>query len=269
MKYIFLLFIQFWNKFLNFIDFNPLWSEWIFIVQIMKLLWVFQVNFKNTSSPLLIRKFSPIFQICHPLETPHRQWQTHRPTIEIVSIKILDEFWFHSDWISHPYIYCWLLHIVLKSLRLLHECLAQSSEAYPDQKEVQVEPPSFSDKHSKSTQAWCNTMFDPIHSSSCKQSDIFKDICMQSVLRYRSWYSRKVVILKCFHTFNACSKSLSVVGLGLGGPEARLKRGALWWRHHNQPTVIITFDLPKIQSPKVCSSDYGKTEIAGENAKGC
>ena len=41
-----------------------------------------------------------------------------------------------------------------------------------------------------------------------------------------------------------------VVGLGLGGPEARLKRGALWWRHHNQPTVIITFDLPKIQSPK-------------------
>jgi len=86
MKNIFLLFIQVRNKFLNFIDFNPLWSECIFIVQIMNLLWIFQVTFKNTSSPLLIRKFSPIFKICHPLETSHRQWQTHLPTIEIVSV---------------------------------------------------------------------------------------------------------------------------------------------------------------------------------------
>jgi len=30
--------------------------------------------------------------IFHQLETPHRQWQTHRPTIEIVSVKILDVF---------------------------------------------------------------------------------------------------------------------------------------------------------------------------------
>jgi len=35
--------------------------------------------------------------------------------------------------------------------------------------------------------------------------------------------------------------SYPVVGLGLGEPEARLKRGALWWRHRIQPTVIITF----------------------------
>jgi len=28
----------------------------------------------------------------------------------------------------------------------------------------------------------------------------------------------------------------AVVGLGLGGPEARLKKG-IWWRHHTQPTV--------------------------------
>ena len=63
--------------------------------------------------------------------------------------------------------------------------------------------------------------------------------------------------------------SCPVVGLGLGGGEARQKRGALWWRHHSQPTVIITFDLPKIH-PRVCSWDYGITEIAeGENAKGC
>ena len=46
-------------------------------------------------------------------------------------------------------------------------------------------------------------------------------------------------------TIPACSGEFRV-----GGPEARLKRGALWWCHHNQPTVIITFDLPKIQSPK-------------------
>ena len=31
-------------------------------------------------------------------------------------------------------------------------------------------------------------------------------------------------------------------GFRCGGPEARLKRGALWWRHHTQPTVISTFD---------------------------
>ena len=92
MKNIFLLFGQVRNKFLNFIDFNPFWSEWIFIVQIMKLLWVFQVNFKNTSPPLLIRKFSPILKICHPHETSHRQQQTHRPAVEIVSVKMLDEF---------------------------------------------------------------------------------------------------------------------------------------------------------------------------------
>ena len=36
----------------------------------------------------------------------------------------------------------------------------------------------------------------------------------------------------------------------VGGPEARLKRGAFWWCHHNQPTVIITFDLLKIRLPK-------------------
>ena len=59
-----------------------------------------------------------------------------------------------------------------------------------------------------------------------------------------------------------------VVGLGLGG-RGKTKKGALWWSYHNQPTVIITFDLPKIQSPKDSSSDYSKTEIAGQNATGC
>ena len=38
MENIFLLFIEVGNKFIDFIDFNPLWSEWILIVQIMKLL---------------------------------------------------------------------------------------------------------------------------------------------------------------------------------------------------------------------------------------
>jgi len=33
-----------------------------------------------------------------------------------------------------------------------------------------------------------------------------------------------------------------VMGWRLGGPEARLKKGPLWWRHHTQPTVISTFD---------------------------
>jgi len=35
---------------------------------------------------------------------------------------------------------------------------------------------------------------------------------------------------------------IPVVGLRLGGPEARLKRGPIWWRHHTQPTVTSTFD---------------------------
>jgi len=92
MKNILVLFIQVGNQLFHSIDFNPFRCKRIFIVQIMKLLWIFQVNFKNTSSPFLIRKFSPIFQICHPLETSHRQWQTHRPTTEVVNVKILDEF---------------------------------------------------------------------------------------------------------------------------------------------------------------------------------
>jgi len=31
-------------------------------------------------------------------------------------------------------------------------------------------------------------------------------------------------------------------GFKVGGPVPRLKRGALWRRHHTQPTVISTFD---------------------------
>jgi len=47
--------------------------------------------------------------------------------------------------------------------------------------------------------------------------------------------------------------TLDVVRSGefrVGGGRGKTKKGALWWRHHNQPTVIITFDLPKIQLPK-------------------
>ena len=33
----------------------------------------------------------------------------------------------------------------------------------------------------------------------------------------------------------------SVVGLRLGGPEAKLKWGPLWWCHHTHSTVISTF----------------------------
>jgi len=36
--------------------------------------------------------------------------------------------------------------------------------------------------------------------------------------------------------------SVAVVDLRLRGPEVRLKTGALWWRHHTQPTVIGPFD---------------------------
>ena len=62
----------------------------------------------------------------------------------------------------------------------------------------------------------------------------------------------------------------AVVGLGLGALD-RTKKGTLWWRHHTQPTVIITSDLPKIQPPKdmFLRLWHGITEIAGENAKGC
>ena len=51
------------------------------------------------------------------------------------------------------------------------------------------------------------------------------------------------------HNWKCKTYSWSVVGLGLGG-RGKTKQGALWWRHHTQPIVIITFDLPKIRSPK-------------------
>jgi len=34
------------------------------------------------------------------------------------------------------------------------------------------------------------------------------------------------------------------------GARGKTTKGALWWRHHTQPTVIITLDLPKIRPPK-------------------
>jgi len=39
-------------------------------------------------------------------------------------------------------------------------------------------------------------------------------------------------------------------GFRVGGARGKTKKGVLWWRHHIQPTVIITFDLPKIWPPK-------------------
>jgi len=45
-----------------------------------------------------------------------------------------------------------------------------------------------------------------------------------------------------------CQIECTVVGLGLGGPRQDWK-WALRWHHHRQPTVISTFDLPKIRSP--------------------
>jgi len=46
MKNIFLLFIQIWNKFLNFVDNQSLRSERIFIMRTMKLLWIFLFDLK-------------------------------------------------------------------------------------------------------------------------------------------------------------------------------------------------------------------------------
>jgi len=59
----------------------------------------------------------------------------------------------------------------------------------------------------------------------------------------------------------------------VGGPEARLKREPLWWRHHTQSTLISIFDhwssLRYVQWI-ICSWDYSMTDRAeGENAKGC
>jgi len=49
MKNMFLIVVQIWNKFLNFVDNQSLRSKRIFIMRIMKLLWIFQVSLKDTS----------------------------------------------------------------------------------------------------------------------------------------------------------------------------------------------------------------------------
>jgi len=49
MKNMFLIVVQIWNKFLNFVDNQSLRSKRIFIMRIMKLLWIFQVGLKDTS----------------------------------------------------------------------------------------------------------------------------------------------------------------------------------------------------------------------------
>ena len=64
--------------------------------------------------------------------------------------------------------------------------------------------------------------------------------------------------------------SVNSGGFKVGGPEARLK-GALWWRHYTQPTVIKHFcSSPRYSHRRIRSWYYGMTEIAErENAKGC
>ena len=86
----------------------------------------------------------------------------------------------------------------------------------------------------------------------------------QTTQDHEKWLVISALQNRCLHTTNTSrSKTLYqhptvasfthiiqvVVGLGLGRPRQDQK-GLLWWRHHTQPTVIITFDLPKIRPPK-------------------
>ena len=73
-------------------------------------------------------------------------------------------------------------------------------------------------------------------------------IGMRSCLRRTVFnqYSRKYIQI----SNQLVGHLYSVVCLRLGGPEARLKRGPLLWRHHTQPTVIGTLIKPKIRPPK-------------------
>jgi len=53
---------------------------------------------------------------------------------------------------------------------------------------------------------------------------------------------KKVVTVTPWSRLSNVARMYAVVVLRLGEPEAKLKRGALWWRHHTRPTVISTFD---------------------------
>ena len=71
-----------------------------------------------------------------------------------------------------------------------------------------------------------------------------------STIRHRSCTNCRQRLLTAFQVHSCSFVSLLCSGeFRVGGAEARLKRG-LWWRHHTQPTVVITFDLPKIRPPK-------------------
>ena len=179
--------------------------------------WSFFEYSKSTSRiqplPSWSKKFSPIFQICHQLETSHRQWQTHCPTIESVSVKILDEFWFFIliEFLTHIFIvgFC----ISFSNHWDSTNALLNHQKHNRIRKKFKLNPRLF--QTSIPSQPRCGVIqcwiqFIVLHANI---SEILKTSASRrtSVLRYRSWYSQKVVILKCFHTFSACSKSLSVV----------------------------------------------------------
>ena len=74
------------NQVLDFIDHKPLRSKWIVIMHVMKLFWILKIYRKNA------RNNFPVVKVTHPLETTNRKRLTHRPSIEIVCIKIVDVF---------------------------------------------------------------------------------------------------------------------------------------------------------------------------------
>jgi len=84
----------------------------------------------------------------------------------------------------------------------------------------------------------------------------FEIILEMGTVRWIALQIQRSIQIHCFkkHSvrFELCFKIYFIAsgGFRVGGPEAKLKRGAFWWRYHTQPTVIITFDMPKIRPPK-------------------
>jgi len=93
-----------------------------------------------------------------------------------------------------------------------------------------------------------------------------------SLLKFNIWYktSGPNKALQSSKQSNQDQSVCPVVGLGLGGPEARLKMGPLMTSSYSDNRDNYFWSSLRYDHPRIFSWDYGMTDIAEEeNSKRC
>ena len=100
-----------------------------------------------------------------------------------------------------------------------------------------------------------------------------REVIQTDIMRSSPTFATQKLVQRTIYWSSRCSQGCTGVsgGLRVGGGEARLKRGSLWWRHHIQSSLIRSFDQVKEVNVRVTRGyvpdTTGMTDIT-ENAKG-